>query len=215
MNNLLYKEFRLVIHPFYYLTSLFAALILIPYWVYFVALMYFLFIAIPNIFTNAKAQNDTGFSVLLPVRKSDVVKARVMSMAALEIVQMAVAAVFVALSLVINPKGNVLIDANLAYLGCGLLLYGLFNLFFFPMFYKTGHKIGIPLMVGLTVFTLVGGIIEVLVVMVPAVAKVLDGNTPSAMVSQIPVLAAGIALYIGLTWLAYRLAANNFEEIDL
>ncbi len=215
MNNLLYKEFRLVIHPFYYLTSLFAALILIPYWVYFVALMYFLFIAIPNIFTNAKAQNDTGFSVLLPVKKSDVVKARILSMSVLELVQMAVAAIFVAISVAISPKGNVLIDANVAYLGCGLVLYGLFNLFFFPMFYKTAHKIGIPLMVGLTVFTLVGGIIEVLVVSVPAVAKVLDGNTPSAMISQIPVLAAGIVLYAGLTWLAYRKSAANFEKVDL
>ena len=215
MNNLLYKEFRLVIHPFYYLTSLFAALILIPNWVYFVALMYFLFIAIPNIFTNAKAQNDTGFSVLLPVRKSDVVKARVMSMATLEIIQIAVAAIFVAISVSINQNGNFLIDANLAYLGCSLVLYGLFNLVFFPMFYKTGYKIGIPLMVGLTVFTVIGGIIEVLVVTAPAVANVLDGNTHSAMVSQIPVLAAGIVLFAGLTWLAYRLAAKNFEKIDL
>lgn len=215
MNNLLYKEFRLVIHPFFYLTPLFAALILIPYWVYFVALMYFLFIAIPNIFTNAKAQNDTGFSVLLPVKKSDVVKARVLSMAALEVLQMAVAAIFVAISVAISPKGNVLIDANIAYLGCGLFLYGLFNLFFFPMFYKTGHKIGVPLMVGLTVFTIIGGIIEVLVVTVPAVGKVLDGNTPSALVSQIPVLAAGIALFAGLTWLAYRFSAKNFEAVDL
>ena len=215
MNNLLYKEFRLVIHPFYYLTSLFAALILIPNWVYFVALMYFLFTAIPNIFTNAKAQNDTGFSVLLPVRKSDVVKARVMSMATLEIIQIAVAAIFVAISVSINQNGNFLIDANLAYLGCSLVLYGLFNLVFFPMFYRTGYKIGIPLMVGLTVFTVIGGIIEVLVVTAPAVANVLDGNTPSAMVSQIPVLAAGIVLFAGLTWLAYRLAAKNFEKIDL
>ena len=69
------QEFKLVIHPLYHLIPLFGALLLIPNWVYFVALMYFLFIAIPNIFVNAKAQNDTGFSVLLPVRKSDVVKA--------------------------------------------------------------------------------------------------------------------------------------------
>ena len=215
MNNLLYKEFRLVIHPFFYLTTLFAALILIPYWVYFVALMYLLFFAIPNIFMNAKAQNDTGFTVLLPVRKSDVVKARVMSIAIVEIVQMAVAAIFVVISVSINSKGNFLIDANLAYLGCGLVLYGFFNLAFFPLFYKTSYKIGIPLGVGLTVFTLLAGIIEVLVLFVPAVSNVLDGVTSSALLNQIPVLAAGVALFVGLTWLAYRLAAKNFEAVDL
>jgi ABC-2 type transport system permease protein len=215
MNNLLYKEFRLVIHPFFYLTTLFAVLILIPYWVYFVALMYLLFIAVPNIFVNAKAQNDTGFTVLLPVRKSDVVKARVMSIAILEIVQMAVAAIFVAISVSINPKGNFLIDANLAYLGCGLVLYGFFNLVFFSLFYTTAYKIGIPLGVGLTVFTFLAGIIEVLVLFVPAVSNVLDGVAPSALLNQIPVLAAGVALFVGLTWLAYRLAAKNFETVDL
>ena len=215
MNNLLYKELRLVIHPLFYLTVLFGALILIPNWVYFVALMYVLFVAFPNIFMNVKAQNDTGFSVLMPVRKRDVVKARVLSMSILEIAQVLVAAIFVAIGVSINPKGNFLIDANLAFLGCGLVMYGLFNFIFFPMFYKTCHKIGIPLLVALCVVFVFASIIEVLVVMVPAVAKVLDGVNSSALVSQIPVLAAGIALFVALTWLSYRRAAKNFEEIDL
>ncbi len=215
MKNLLYKEFRLVIHPFFFLFTLFAAFILIPYWAYFVALLYLLFLAIPYIFMNVKAQNDTGFTVLLPVRKRDVVKARVMSIAIIEIVQMAVAAIFVAISVSINSKGNFLIDANLAYLGCGLGLYGFFNLAFFPLFYKTAHKVGMPLLVGITVFTLFAGIIEVLVARVPAVANVLDGVTSSALLNQIPVLAAGIALFVGLTWLAYRLSAKTFEAVDL
>ncbi len=215
MNNLLYKELRLVIHPLFYLTVLFGALILIPNWVYFVALMYVLFIAFPNIFMNVKAQNDTGFSVLMPVRKRDVVKARIMSMSILEVAQVLVAAIFVAISVSINPKGNFLIDANLAFLGCVLVMYGLFNLIFFPMFYKTSHKIGIPLLVALCVAFVFSSIIEVLVVMVPAVTKVLDGVNSSALVSQIPVLAAGIALFAALTWLAYQRAATNFEVIDL
>ncbi len=215
MSNLIYKEFRLVIHPFFFLTALFGGLILIPNWVYFVALMYFLFIAIPNIFMSVKAQNDTGFSVLLPVRKSDVVKARVASMAILEIVQVLVAAMFVAISVNINPKGNFLIDANLAYLGCAFVMYGVFNLIFFPMFYKTAHKIGVPLMVALVAVFLYAGILETLVVVVPAVAGVLDGVNSAALLRQIPVLAIGIALFAGLTWLAYRLAAKNFEAVDL
>ncbi len=215
MSNLLYKEFHLVIHPLFFLTALFAALILIPNWVYFVALMYFLFIAIPNIFMNVKAQNDTGFSVLLPVSKSDVVKARIWSMSLLEIVQVLVAAIFVAISIKINPKGNFLIDANLAYLGCSLVMYGLFNLIFFPMFYKTTYKIGIPLVVALIAAFLFTSIIEVLVVLVPAVAHVLDGVSSAALVRQIPVLAAGVVLFALTSWLAYRQSARNFDKVDL
>jgi len=215
MLNLLYKEFRLVIHPLYLLIALFGALVLIPTWVYFVALMYFLFIAIPNIFVNAKAQNDTGFSVLLPVRKSDVVKARVLSMAALEVLQVAVAAIFVTISLSLYEQGNFFIDANIAYLGCAMVMYGIFNLVFFPMFYRTAHKVGIPLMVALIVTFLFTTVIELLVVLVPQAAKVLDGRTPAALIQQIPVLAVGIVLFAALTWLAYRMSAKNFKKVDL
>lgn len=215
MTNLLYKEFKLVIHPLYHLIPLFGALVLIPTWVYFVALMYFLFIAIPNIFVNAKAQNDTGFSVLLPVRKGDVVKARVLSMATLEVIQVAVAAVFVAISLTYYRQGNFFIDANIAYLGCALVMYGVFNLVFFPLFYRTAHKVGVPLMIALVASFLFSTIIELLVVLSPAAANVLDGRTPDALMRQIPVLAAGIAVFAFLTWLGFHFSAKNFEKVDL
>ena len=215
MINLLYKEFKLVIHPLFHLVPLFGALVLIPNWVYFVALMYFLFIAIPNIFTNAKAQNDIGFSVLLPVRKSDVVKARVLSMAALEVIQIAVAAIFVAISLSLYRQGNFFIDANIAYLGCALVMYAVFNLIFFPMFYRSGHKVGIPLLVALVVTFLFSTAIELLVVLAPAAAMVLDGRSPEALIRQIPVLVVGMALFALMTWLAYRRSAKNFEGVDL
>lgn len=215
MTNLLYKEFKLVIHPLYHLIPLFGALVLIPTWVYFVALMYFLFIAIPNIFVNAKAQNDTGFSVLLPVRKNDVVKARVLSMATLEVIQVAVAAVFVAISLTYYRQGNFFIDANIAYLGCALVMYGVFNLVFFPLFYRTAHKVGVPLMIALVASFLFSTIIELLVVLSPAAANVLDGRTPDALMRQIPVLAAGMAVFAFLTWLGFHFSAKNFEKVDL
>ena len=215
MTNLLYKEFKLVIHPLFHLIPLFGALLLIPNWVYFVALMYFLFIAIPNIFVNAKAQNDTGFSVLLPVRKNDVVKARVISMAILEVIQVAVAAIFVAISLTLYKQGNFFIDANIAYLGCALVMYGIFNLVFFPMFYRTAHAVGVPFMIALVASFLFSTAVELAVVLVPLMTHVLDGRTPDALLRQIPVLAGGLALFALLTWLAYRRSAKNFERVDL
>ena len=93
MSNLLYKECQLVIHPLYYLMPLFGALLLIPNWVYFVALMYFLFIASPNGLTKAEAQNDTGSPVWLPGRKQDGVEATVCSTAVLEALAVIVGAI--------------------------------------------------------------------------------------------------------------------------
>ena len=83
MKNLLNKEFRIVINPLFFLITLFGALVLIPQWAYFVAPMYLLFIAVPNIIVTAKTQKDNEFTVLLPVRKSDAVRARVLAIALL------------------------------------------------------------------------------------------------------------------------------------
>jgi hypothetical protein len=70
MTNLLYKEFKLVIHPLFHLIPLFGALLLIPNWVVFVALMFFLFIAIPKIFRERQGPKRYRFSVLLPCART-------------------------------------------------------------------------------------------------------------------------------------------------
>jgi ABC-2 type transport system permease protein len=216
MRNLLYKEFRLVISPLFFLTMLFGALLLIPTWVYFMAMMYFLFIAVPQIFVNAKAVNDIGFTVMLPVRKRDVVKARVLSIAVLELLQIASAAIFAALNIALYTNGNAwMIDANIAYLGCVFIMYGIFNVAFFPLFYKNAYKIGWPILVGLIVSFLFAGAVEMLVMFLPAATHILDGNGGEALIRQLPVLVAGIVSFALLTWLACKKSARNFEKVDL
>lgn len=215
MSNLLYKEFRLAIHPLFFLILLSSALLLIPQWVYFVAMMYLFFIAIPNIFTDAKAKNDIGFTVMLPIRKRDVVKARVLSITILELLQIGLAAVFVTINMALYPNGNFMIDANIAYLGCVFVMYGIFNAVFFPMFYKNAYKIGWPLLAALTASILFATAIETLVLSMPAAAHILDGISGEALLRQLPVIAAGIVLFALLTVLAYKKSAKNFEKVDL
>lgn len=215
MRNLLYKEFRLVINPLFFFTLLFSALLLIPQWVYFVVMLYLLFIAVPNIFTNAKAVNDIGFTVMLPIRKRDVVKARVLSITALELLQIASGAVFAALNMALYPNGNFMIDANIAYLGCVFVMYGIFNAIFFPMFYRSAYKIGWPILLALTAAMLFAAVIETLVLSMPAAAHILDGISSEALLRQLPVMAAGIVLFALLTVLAYKKSAKNFERVDL
>ena len=139
MRNLIYKEFRLVISPVYFLITLFGALLLIPQWVFFVAPMYLFFIAIPNIFQYARAQKDLEFTMLLPVRKGDIgARAEYWQSPILEVAQgVVVTAIFAALNIALYHTPNFFIDPNTAYVGCVFAMFGVFNILFFPMLYKT------------------------------------------------------------------------------
>ena len=215
MKNLLYKEFRLAVRPVCFLTVLFGALLLVPQWPYFIAMLYLFFFVVPNVFANAKAVNDIGFTMMLPVRKRDIVKARMVSMLALELAQIASAVVFAVLNMKLYPKGNFLLDANVAYFGGVFMMYGIFNAVFFPMFYKTAYKMGLALTFAITAATLFAFALEALALSVPAAGRMLDGISHDALMRQLPFLGAGLLLYMLLTAFAYKRSAANFEKVDL
>ncbi len=212
MKNMLFKEFRLTIHPLFYLFFLFGALLLIPQWPYLIALMYFFFMAVPNIFSTAKAQGDIDFSASLPVRRGDIVRARILSIAIMEVVQVAVAAVFAFINLSIYPQGNFLIDANVAFLGIAFMMYGVHNVVLFPMFYKTAYKVGIPTMAAIAVSVLFAGAVETAVQIVP-VLRVLDG-TLNAWVHYATLL-IGFIVFVLLNLLAAKISVKRFERVNL
>ncbi len=211
MKNLLYKEFGLSINPLFYLVLLFGALVLIPQWVYFLAAMYFLFIALPNIFTTGKAQNDIGFSAMLPVRRRDIVKARIVSVVVLEVLQIIVIVIFAFINRAIYTNDNYLLDTNVTYIGCLFIMYAIFNVIFFPMFYKTAYKIGIPVIVAIAATVVFSTAVELLVLFTPL--RALDGRGDIG--AQFAVLAGGIIIFILLGLLAFRISAKRFEKIDL
>lgn len=215
MYNLLNKEFRLVISPLYLLTCLFGALLLIPQWVFFVAPMYLLFIALPNIIQYSKTQKDMEFTLLLPVRKGDAVRARILAIALLEIAQVFIVAIFATMNIILYHTPNFFIDPNVAYIGCVFAMFGVFNVVFFPMLYKTAYKMAVPLITALTLTILFTAMIELLVVTVPAVTRVLDGISRTELIGQIPVLFCGIVAFILLTWVSIRLSIKRFDKVNL
>ena len=74
MKNLLYKELRLSLHPTMYLFLAMPAMLLIPSYPYYVAFMYTC-LAVYFTFLFAREQNDIFYTAMLPIRKTDVVKA--------------------------------------------------------------------------------------------------------------------------------------------
>ncbi len=214
MKNLLYKEFKLMISPYVYMIPLLGALLFIPEWPYFIALMYVFFITIPNLFIFGRDQRDIQFSVLLPVRKRDIVKARVYSVVIIELLQIGAAAVFGTIKNSLFPHASYLLDVNVAFFGFAFIMFGIYNLVFFPMFYKTAYKLAKPSVISCIAALAIVALAEFSVQSVPAL-RVLDGIGPGTLIYQLPVLAAGILLFAALNAAAFKWSAKRFETIDV
>ncbi|HPF86459.1 MAG TPA: ABC-2 transporter permease [Candidatus Limiplasma sp.] len=214
MKALLYKEFKLVVNPLFYCVALFSALILIPQWLYFIALLYFCFMSAPNLFTLSKTYKEVYFTATLPVLRRDVVKARLVSLVVLEVLQIVVAAVCVVLKLTVMTTPNyIFLDGNLAFLGLSFVMFGLFNIVLLPMFYQTAYKIAMPAILATVVSVAFAAAVELGVIYLPAVADLFDGMHTTA--AHVITLAAGIAVFAGLNIAAYRVSAARFETVDL
>ena len=215
MKNLLYKELRLAIHPVALFMPLLGAMLLIPEYPYFIAFMY-VFITIPIIFTVGKENKDVYFSVLLPVRKRDIVKARVITVIALELLQIIIAVPFAMLNNQLYPYGNaMLMDANLALFGFVFIMYAVFNLIFFTQFYKTAYKISWPIALSGIFSVAFAVLIEFLVLKYPDLKHLLDTIDQEMLVRQIPILAAGIIIYALSAVVTYKKSAQRFEKLDV
>ncbi len=213
MKNLLYKEWKLAIHPTGYIFLLFGVMLLIPNYPYFVAFFYQT-LAIFFTFMNGNTTNDIFFTALLPVRKRDVVKARLGAVIGLEVLQMLIAVPFAILRNQIIPTENLAgLDASLALFGLVFIMFGVFNVVFLPQFYRTGYKTGTPYLLATLVMTLVIVAAELVIQLTPALKQALD--TPACTLPQIIVLFAGLLIFALLNLIAYRRSASAFERLDL
>jgi len=212
MYNLIYKEFKLMISPFYLiLPVLTGALMLVPNWLYLLVPLYFCFIAVPNLLGAYKSQNDLSFSVLMPVRKKDIVKAKIFSIIILEIIHIVYAVIFAIINHQIYSIPNFFIKPDLAYFGIVFVVYALFNLVLFPMYYKTAHKYGVPVIVATVVVLLFSTGVELLALFNTDVRNLLKINTEY----HIYILLVGIVIFIGFGILAYKISSKLFKKVEV
>jgi len=216
MKNLLYKELKLVIPPATYLFALLPALLLIPAYPYFVGVSYFFFI-IQITFATARANKDHEFTSMLPIPRRQIVLAKHLNVAFVELLTILVAIPFALISsLIINPNGNIVgMDANFAFFGLTLIAYSVFNLAFFPAYFKTGYKMGVPLLIGIAVYLITICFFELVINLVPALKSTLDGLNPQTFIYQFIVLAAGIVIYVGSMFVSYKISTKKFEKVSL
>ncbi|MFX3634299.1 MAG: ABC-2 transporter permease [Candidatus Pristimantibacillus sp.] len=217
MYNLLMKELKLGVSPFFYIMPfLTGALMLIPGWLYFLVILYFTFITIPNMFAGYKSQNDLIFTNMMPVTKKDVVKAKVSVIVILELMHIVIAMIYGVITLRLYPNLTYyFFGPSLGFWGLCFVMLAIFNIIFISMYYKTAYKYGAAAIASITAALLFAGGAEWLGISNSFVFNLFKGTGADNLAIQLSILITGILIFAILTIIAYHIANKRFEKVEI
>ena len=224
MKALLYKELKLAMHPICYVfIAAFPLMILIPSYPLGIGFVYILS-CYPILFLGAnkgQQSNDLLYSTLLPVRKKDIVLARIMTVIFMQVAYMIIMTCLYPLALTIHSAikddgGNPLtipglgLDQFVLLLAVALIGFAIADLIFFPIYYKHGKSI-----VASTLCTILGflayiGIFTIGLPFVPG----MEWYANMALWIQFIVLGGAIGISFLIHFLVYKISAKRLEMVD-
>jgi len=217
MKTLLIKELKLSTPILTYLFLAFTLMTFLPGYPILCG-AFFVCLGIFQGFQYDREANDILYSVLLPVKKKDIVKAKYLGVFTIEMMAFFLFTVFTFVRMIflngaVPYANNLLMAANLVFLAFVLLIFAAFNGVFIGGFFKTAYGLGKPFVAfNIACFTIIG-IAETLH-HIPGLTflNALDGSFIG--VHSILLLAA-IAVYLTVTILSCKKAERRFEMIDL
>lgn len=217
MRNLLIKELKLSTMVLTYIFLIFALMTFIPGYPILCGAFFFC-LGIFQSYQTSRENNDILYSVLLPVSKGDVVKAKYLAAAVLQMMMLILCAVCTVVRMVFMSdagvyESNALMAANLVYPAFVLVIFAAFNLIFIGGFFKTAYKMGKYFVVFIIVNFVIIAIAEALHHL-PGL-EWLDTLDFSYAGGQIAILVIGAAIYAAVTMISCRISQNRFEKIDL
>lgn len=221
MKNLLYKELKLCVTPQAWIFISITALIAIPTWPALVAFIYPLS-ALLSIFPVASANRDLLYTGTLPIKKEKVVLGKVLMICLLELLSVAISIPFgiirnfVLLPMVPSESLYDDLGVNFAMYGLVLAGFGLFNLVFFPRYYKSpdAKNVGASLLAYFSALVFYG-LCAAFFMVVPGAARFINSYAGSGLWTQLGILALGIVFFLLLSLLAYEIGKRTFDKIDL
>ena len=230
MKALLYKEFKLAMHPICYVfIAMFPFMILIPSYPIAIGFIYVL-TCYPVLFLGAnkgQQSNDLLYSTLLPIRKKDIVKARIMTVLFMHLAFIALTSALYPVAVMINnsitesaiaedPSANPIMTAGLSLQSYVLVLaivlvgFAIADLIFFPIYYKKGKSI-----VGSTLAMIIGFVVYlgIFTIGLPYVPG-LEFLNELPLLVQFIALAVSIVAYAALHYAVYRISSKRLERVD-
>ena len=223
MKNLLYKEFKLSIHPLtYFFVTLMSMSALAPSFPSFIPLLYFgacytfLFIGMNKTTTT----NDLLYTCLLPIRREGVVKARVFSTTILQLIMLVLVFSFFSVNRFIfaadqsDQKLGIIslnMEQGIALLGIYLICLGVYDLIYMPWFYKNGKSIIANMFVALLAVVVVGGLLTITPYWLAKDILTIKGGN---LILQFGILLAGLGFWLSSKILVIKLSTKNLIKLN-
>ena len=226
MKALIYKELKLAMHPICYIfIVLFPFMILIPSYPLGIGFIYVL-TCYPILFLGAnkgQQSNDLLYSTLLPVRKKDIVMARILTVIFMQIAFILVMTALYPVARIINnavaqsaekPSEYMIpglgLDSYVLLLAIAIIGYAIADIIFFPIYYKHGKSIVMS-----TLFTILGFVvyIGIFTIGLPFIPG-LDILNNLHLGIQFAILGAAILISFGLHVVVYKVSSKRLEMVD-
>ena len=226
MKALIYKELKLAMHPICYLfIFLFPFMLLIPSYPLGIGFIYVL-ACYPILFLGAnkgQQSNDLLYSTLLPVRKKDIVLARIFTVIFMQVAFMLTMCALYPLARMIHtavaqsssqPGGYKIpglgLDSFVLVLAFAVIGYAVADLIFFPIYYKKGKSIVMSTLFTILGFVLYIGIVTIGLPFIPG----LEILNELHLGIQFAILGAAILASFGLHFAVYRISSKRLEKVD-
>ena len=216
MVNLIKKEIALCMHPTAFIFLSFAALVFVPNYPYEV-IFFFSCLSVFFCCMMARENGDIAFSCALPVKKEHIPLAKMLVVIGLQCIILLLVGIIGAVKGAVLPAEQYVnqagISANITLVGNGAVLLGVFNLIFFPRYFKKPDKIGVPFVIGAIVVFLLIGVFIFLRWATPLYAVTLNGLNTVNTGAKAAALIIGFVVYIMLSVISCKLSMKCFQEI--
>ena len=218
MLNLIKKEIALCLHPTAFIFLFFAALVFVPNYPYEV-IFFFSCLSVFFCCMMTRENGDIAFSCALPVKKGHIPLAKMLVVFGLQGIILLLVGIIGAVKGAVLPAEQYVnqagISANLALVGNGAVLLGAFNLIFFPRYFKSPDKIGVPFVIGAAAVFLLIGVFIVLRWATPLYSVTLNGLNSQNIGAKVIALTIGIVIYSILSAISCKLSMRNFQKYDI
>jgi len=222
MNKMFRKELRLSSNAQLIVFTALAVLMLIPSFPPAAPFIYTI-AGIATVFPRWLANHDIEYSMLLPVRKADIVRGKVAFTVFYELLAMVVGALCVlirvfAIAPMIEAQGgeisqfDILTSPTIGLFGFIFLAGGIANLILFPLYFRNPFKrLTMPPLLAIFAYIAIAVVGTVVIAYVP----VFRSYETDGLITQCLTLCVGALAFLFITWLGSHISVKKFENIDL